>query len=305
VTGDSAGIASILSSVYSGPTADAPCPKCVGDGPTNDGIRGGTCDSGDNAGQTCDVNGQSPNIHFGKTSLDCPPLSGGLIAALPIDLTNTTGTKSKTLTAAQPNCRGAGFTHLKCFCDTCNNNNQETCEDNGDCPDPPGPIGPICGGPRCISGANDGAPCTANSECPGSSCNAPGEPTLPNGCADANCDTSLGGNEYECSAGPFDQFCEPTAQFKSCTVDADCAAFPGNTCTGGKNRPCFPDNGVVGNQVDATGQPDPPVGHQSDPTLASSFCIGPTSSGAVNGVAGIPGLGRLELPGHSTDNGVL
>jgi len=35
----------------------------------------------------------------------------------------------------------------------------------------------------------------------------------------------------------------------------------------------------------------------SNPTLASLFCIGPTTSGSVNSAAGLPGLGRLQLPG--------
>jgi len=55
--------------------------------------------------------------------------------------------------------------------------------------------------------------------------------------------------------------------------------------------------------VNATGHVDVPVSHQSNPTLASLFCIGPTSAGSVNAAAGLPGLGRLELQGHATDNG--
>ena len=41
----------------------------------------------------------------------------------------------------------------------------------------------------------------------------------------------------------------------------------------------------------------------SNPTLAALFCIGPTTSGSVNSAAGLPGLGRLQLTGHSVDNG--
>ena len=43
----------------------------------------------------------------------------------------------------------------------------------------------------------------------------------------------------------------------------------------------------------------------SNPTLASLFCIGPTTSGSVNAAAGLPGLGRLELQGHAIDNGTF
>jgi cysteine-rich repeat protein len=373
----------LISRVYSGPTLSHPCPRCVADTIANDNMRLGTCDSGLNSGQTCDVNGQSPNAHFGRTSLDCPPLGGGLIAALPIDLANTTGTVTRTLTTNHPNCRAAGFTGLKCFCDTCNNPNAEPCDANTDCPDGPDATGApvianVCGGPRCIGGptsgaacsvpatgqcvggANNGANCTVASACPGgfcagatavqcrrcvggtntgaqcnnasqcpggtcpaAACNVPGEPTKPNACTDTNCDLSQGGNEFECSAGPFDQFCQPSATFRSCSSDGDCAGelscsggpnfgaecasdfdCPAGTCepdlcTGGKNRECYPDNGLVGGVVTATGVADIPVNDESDPTLAAEFCIGPTSSGAVNAAAGIPGLGRIELPGHA------
>ena len=67
-------------------------------------MKGGTCDSGDRAGLTCDANGTVANRPvFGRPSLDCPsrevafrgisPL-GGLTAAAPV---------TKTLTAANPN----------------------------------------------------------------------------------------------------------------------------------------------------------------------------------------------------------
>ena len=131
-------------------------------------------------------------------------------------------------------------------------------------------------------------------------CTWPGSPTKPNECDDANC-TPTTGNEGVCTAGPFEQFCGPTATFAGCTTDADCAPYPGNTCSVGKLRGCFTDNGTVAATVNATGLAEPPVNGQSNPTLAALFCIGPTGSGAVNGVAGLPGLGRLELPGHTRE----
>ena len=67
-------------------------------------------------------------------------------------------------------------------------------------------------------------------------------------------------------------------------------------------RDCF-DNGEIGDTVTASGEAIAPVNHQSDPTIASLFCVGPTSSAAVNNAAGLPGLGRLELRGHATDDG--
>jgi hypothetical protein len=108
-------------------------------------------------------------------------------------------------------------------------------------------------------------------------------------------------NDHICASGPTEQFCGPVETFRGCTTNTDCTRA-GDTCSISRNRDCF-DNGVVGDVVAATGQPDPPSGHQSDPTLAALFCVGPTTAPAVNSAAGLPGLGRLELQGHSTDNG--
>ena len=372
-SGTAATTANLISRVYTGPNPN-PCPKCIGDGPANDGIRAGTCDTGPNMGLTCDVNGTSPNLFWGSTSLDCPPIPGAQVASLPINLSNSTGTRTVTLTSASPNCRAPGFTTNKCFCDTCDNLAATPCMTNADCV----AVGAtVCGGRRCIGGTNNGtacsltcaggtnvgAPCTVTSECPGSSCtsnsqcpggacNVPGAATAFNQCTDTVCsptNTCLGGanqngncsvasecpggsciagNEGTCSGGPFDQFCGPNATFQGCASDPDCAAqnncvggtnagaacigassCPGGgscqskvggtqeTCSIGRFRDCFLDNGVVGGTVNATGVAQAPVHDVSNPTLAALFCIGPTTSGSVNGAAGLPGLGRLELPG--------
>ncbi len=84
-TGSAASSVQLISRVSTGPNPN-PCPKCIGDGPKNDGIRSGTCDVGPNHGLTCDINGTSPNAFWGSTSLDCPPDSAAVIAALPINL---------------------------------------------------------------------------------------------------------------------------------------------------------------------------------------------------------------------------
>ncbi len=208
----------------------------------------------------------------------------------------------------EPELSRAGLHGLKCFCDTCNNGAQETCDDNTDCPDPAGPIGAICGGARCIGGGNAGAACTTGTECPGGACGRPGAATAPNQCDDATC-TGDGGNEGTCSGGPFELFCSPVETYRGCTTNADCP-FLGDTCSLGQFRDCYTDNGALTESVSATGVADPPTtagdGHnEADPELASLFCVGPTSSSAVNGAGGIPGLGRLELPGHAIDNSTL
>lgn len=296
-TGTSAGTASLTSRVFSGPTLAVPCPQCVGDGTANDGTKGGTCSAGLHAGAPCDRSGSSPNAAFGPTSLDCPPLIGGVIGTLPIDLSNTTGTKSRTLSAANPSCRAIGFTDKKCQCDTCNNTAATPCSSNSDCT---AAGATICGGRRCAGGANNGTACAVASECPGGACTVPGQATAANQCDDAVCSPD-GGNEGTCAGGPFEQFCSPTETFRGCTSSAECE-FPGDSCSLGKNRDCF-DSGDIGDAVTATGQADTPTNHESDPTLAALFCIGPVSSSAVNGAAGLPGLGRLQLQGHATDNG--
>jgi hypothetical protein len=302
-----------------------------------------------------------------------------LVAALPINLTNSTGTETRTVSTANPICNAPGFSSFRCLCDTCNNLAGTPCGTNAECI----AVGAtVCGGRRCVGGTNNGtacsltcaggtnvgAPCTvttqcpgssctSNSQCPGGACTVPGQATKPNDCSDAVCSptntcvgganqsancnvasecpggTCAAGNEGLCASGPFEQFCGPNATFQGCNADSGCASM--NACVGGTNvgancnvnsqcpsgscqskvggppeacvigkfRECFLDNGTIGNAVNATGFVDVPANHQSDPILASLFCIGPTSSGSVNAAAGLPGLGRLELQGHATDNG--
>ncbi len=304
-SGASATTATLISRVYSGPTQDAPCPKClvgaVDSDTPNDGNRGGTCTAGQRSGKACDVNGTSPNASWQSTSLDCPPLIGGLIASLSIDLSNTTGTKTRTTTAANPLCRGPGWNTgtYHCQCDTCDTAAAEPCRADSDCP-----ATHICGGKRCASGTNAGAPCAANSACPLSACTTPGAATAANQCdggpGSGDCVADAGTpspNDRICSSGPFETFCGPVETFRGCSSDGDCT-FAGDTCSVGRFRDCF-DNGVVNETVTATGVQSAPVNDQADPTLAALFCIGPTSSSSVNSAAGLPGLGRLELGGHA------
>ena len=63
-------------------------------------------------------------------------------------------------------------------------------------------------------------------------------------------------------------------------------------------RACYPDNGVIGAAVHASGAPDVPVADTADPLLASLFCLAPSSSATLNTLFGLPGLGRSELDFH-------
>ncbi len=313
-SGDAATTALLTSHVYNGLAIDNPCPRCVGDTTVNDGLAGGTCDGGPHQGDACDGNGTIPSRpDFGTTSLDCPPPAGGVIATLPIDLSNRTAPVTKTLSTSSPNCTGSAGD--KCLCDTCNNVNADPCFTNADCPMSGGSPG-ICGSKRCVSGANAGAPCTTPSECPGGSCARIGEPTKPSGCTD---DTTMPGNrvmecadggdgEGACTIGPTDQNCTLASGHaqRGCTSDANCGGGVGS-CESIPRR-CFLTGGgtfqAAGKNdgtdtLTAVGQADAPVNDVSNPTLAAVFCVGPTSAPAVNNVAGLPGPSRVTIKGQA------
>ena len=177
---------------------------------------------------------------------------------------------------------------------------------DAECSDPPGPIGPICGGKRCLGGANAGAACTVNSECPGGGlCGVPGE-TQPNACAE---DTSTplsgclpaGGNEGICADGPMDKSCAPPEQYQSCFGAGDC---PITASCIAKTRECFPDNGVVGGSITAQGAIDPPLDASSAPTLGSVSCAPASAASVVNIAFGFPRPGTRDLEGDRAGHSV-
>ncbi len=301
-----AGTSVLSSRVFNGPSVSEPCPRCVGDGMALDGVAGGTCSSGARSGLSCDASGSAANPVWGATSLDCPPIAVNKIADLQLGLSTTTGVAVRTLSAASPTCRAPGFGGQKCHCDTCNNAAATPCASNTDCT----AVGATtCGGKRCLGGSNNGAACSVASECPsGGTCAVPGAATAPNACAGGVGDCVAGdnapatsANDRICLTGPVDQHCGPTETFRSCTTGADCT-FPGDTCSVLRSRECY-GNGSVGETVTASGQVDAPVNHQSEPTSAAVFCLGPTDSAALNGAVGLPGLARLELQMRVVNNG--
>jgi len=264
-----------------------PCPRCSA----------GTCGSGPRSGQPCTVHGQ--NALFGyDVSLDCPPTASSAGTARS-ELLLTTSPQTATLTAASPNCVGAGFSNLKCACSTCNNLAATPCMVHGDCPDnPPGTPG-ICGGPRCLAGSsNAGAPCVVSGDCQGGTCGTPGEPTIPNKCTDAICTPNTppdGGsiNEGVCASGPFSGHCsgEP---FRVCADNAHCA--PGDICVDLEGRACFTGNGQLGASVSVDGLAAAPVDGIAEPLIGGLSCLGPTGAGGINAIYGLPGLERTTLP---------
>jgi hypothetical protein len=317
-TGESASVPHLIARVFLGSSTEHPCARCLGDVTPNDGIRNGTCDAGLDMSAGCDVNGTSPDEIFGSTSLDCRPDSSPN-GTLPINATSTTGTATMTLSAASPNCRGAGSSGAKCMCDTCATLAAEPCGSSADCP-----AGRICGGKRCVSGPSAGSPCTVNSQCPSGFCSIPGELTMPNACFSMTgfdgCQ-AIGGNKGICAEGPFDQFCVPTATMIGCTGDDDCLTY--RSCVGGsraghvckvasdcpngscdaehcssKARSCFLDGGVIGGSISAEGQVATPVNDAADPKVGAVFCLNPVGASSVNLTAGLPGPFRAQLPLH-------
>ncbi len=311
--GDMALSGALESTFFAASSLDLQCPRCLGDGAANDGVRGGTCSDGANSGQSCDVNGQG-NPHLGPTSLDCPPSTA--LATRTNELDADTGSHTVTLTNASPNCTEFGFTSFKCLCSTCNDATAEPCATNADCPEsPPGTAG-ICGGTRCLGGANVGTPCVANSECPSSSCEVPGKATRPNACSNGVCVTGTGTDEGQCQIAPTDSMCSTAthevclscSDFRVCSNDArkvcvTSADCPGGTCVqdtcASKRRECFLDNGAVNGSVTATGSKTTPIGGEWNVTLANPpTCFPHTGVSYIDEGAGLPGLSRFKLSGH-------
>lgn len=260
--------------------AEQPCPRCVA----------GVCDSGPRAGMACTVQGHSA-LFDDDLSLDCPPPDEHFEATTVV-LPLATGAQALTLEGASPACQGVGFTGLRCMCDTCNHPGMAPCHTHADCPEsPPGTPG-ICGGLRCLSPAGLlGTPCGTPADCGGGICGAPGVATKPNACASGSCSPTAGG-EGACATGPFDGSCEPAEPFRSCSAASDCPA-PGDACVF-TARDCYPDDGLLGASVVATGAPDVPAGGTFAPGLAGLACVPPTGS-FYSTIEGLPGLGRATI----------
>ena len=295
----------LTSLVHTGLTVDHPCPTCDGDPGLDDGLPGGTCNGGASPGAPCDADGVSPL--FGRTSFDCFPAPASNIGALPITFKDAnTGSTTVSTSASSPNCTAFGFTSSKCYCDTCDTAAAEPCRSNADCP-----MGNTCGGLRCLVDApTPGAQCS--SEGTGSDpacCSEPtctsgtigtcghlGEATKPNACSNGVCLVSglEGQDDARCQNSPSDNLCSVDT-FRSCITTNDCRPpAEGGTCgscSAGmqncilKRRECFRST------VTKNGTAGIPNG-----AYVGNFCIAPTGSSAVNGVAGLPGLGTLRLP---------
>lgn len=296
-------VSRLAAKVYNGEEVDTPCPTCVGDATANDDVQGGTCTGGARDGLGCDANATVPGRpDFGVTSLDCPLPPGALVATLAIDGSSSTEPVTRTLTTDSPRCGLAAGG--RCLCDTCNGPGAEPCSTNADCPASGGAPG-ICGGRRCLSGTNAGAPCVAASVCAGGGfCGRAGEPTWPHVCYGSEgygtCTDPDGDGDGECEEGPIVTTCTAPHAQRMCTSHSQCA--PG-TCEV-SNRRCFLTGGLEAmpgtNTLVAYGAADPPLKDGASPILASAFCIPPTGTPSTNNVLGLPGPGRASIATHLT-----
>lgn len=303
---------------------DATCATCENDTMRNDGHRDGTCSGGVRNGKPCDSNGRSFPA-FGDTSLDCPLAEGSLgqetRAIFPL---TTDDPAALVLGTASPFCTAPGFSGVRCFCNTCNDEAQTPCSSNADCP----AAGPVCGAKRCMGGENAGALCSNNSSCPGSSCNWPGQPTQPNQCTD---DANIPGDgtgqcqDGRCLEAPADaSVCGPSAGHISCLENEDCEAFfscdgglrdgescdpmnaaadcAGSSCVSDvclvRNRACFGE-GTLGDTIDATGGVTAIGSYDWNVTIGAVGCAGAAAQ-PIASIIGLPGPSTFQIEGRLT-----
>lgn len=286
--------ANLRSVVYLGETVTVPCPVCGGtcDAPggsagtpcifdtdcdsssgsgdgvcanfdpvAGDGERGGTCVLGRSGGESCDIMGINrsfPNPGGGGLSLDCAPSTGKNVSGTGLRINLATGTSEVSLNSNVP-C--SFFGSQRCPCAYCGNDRTATCSTNADCDE-----GVTCG--------------TLSFQAP-----------QPDNCSGECVPTEENPLNGVC-VGDFSKFCDGALKsngepFVSCLTDADCintdcGPQSCGTCTAQIQKRCFLPT------ITAVGSPN-----QEFPIGASVFCIAETSSSGINGVAGLPGPGRV------------
>jgi|GEM_PF-1999191 len=334
--------ANLRTQVFLGISTTAPCPECGGkcsddaasicvfdsdcvagtcllDPVRGDGVRGGVCRNGRNAGLDCDVAAVNtsfpalPNEPGGAGySLDCLPDGGKNVSGsgLVIKLVQTTGTTK--LDFNVPCGNGSEY----CPCRQCSTDNTVSCNSDAECASQPGgcsvePKFHCSGNADCV-GVNAGTclsikrcslatgkSCTTNTDCASASLgscdpstcssNGAGGFPEPNSCDNLDC-SDIGGGEGQCTTGPDGKSCDAVVRaggqgVLSCNTNDDCAeeavGVPAGNCELVERRKCFLDP-LVG-----TGQASPTA-----PIGAAVFCVPPTSAASINSVAGLPGPGR-------------
>ncbi|HYC00807.1 MAG TPA: DUF4215 domain-containing protein [Candidatus Limnocylindrales bacterium] len=302
---------------------------CNDDPVRDDGVRGGVCIEGRNAGTACDVNGINTTFPGRENqepggagySIDCFPDTGKNVSGsgLTIQLTQTTGAAE--LGFEVP----CGNGDLLCPCRVCTSDNSVPCDSNADCASQPGTCQVsnkfTCGnnadcasvdtGPclnpgikRCDKATSK--TCTTNADCVAtnlgscnlSSCSANGSGVFPqpNDCEGNQCNDQ-GNGEGECATGPDTLTCDgiirPNGKgILTCNTNEDCSPAVVGRDVG--NCTIVERRKCFTDPIVASGDPDP-----SAPVGAATFCIPPTSNSGINSVAGLPGPGRVTNQARS------
>lgn len=259
-----------------------PCPVCTGDGPSNDGIRAGTCSGGVRNTQSCDVNATHPD--FGPTSFDCPPTvaanvtGGGLSLALRF----SSGTQSLSggIASIDAPAQCASGT---CLCGECSGDATVGCNSDTDCSDLG--VGTCTGTTHAASRQDScGTACTA--------VDAGGIGTCTGGPVTSFCDGALradGRGILPCTPDNGDDMTPGTVD-----DDGDCRALD-SICGDGSEGACgyctlSPVRSCFGPSISATGVPG-----IFNSEGVSAFCTAATSNVGVNSAGGLPGPGKVRL----------
>lgn len=301
---------------------------CLLDPVARDGERGGVCygiqaSDGANTGKSCDV--QSRNESFPARSfatggagysLDCFPFDEKNISGsgLKIDLTQTTGDVS--MGSDVPCGRNP---NIKCPCKMCSFDVTVACQTDADCAAQPNTCSTATG-VQCVDDTScavvdagtcnsDGrctksttTRCTIDGDCKGifggtckaSTCDSNGSGTTPqpNQCSNLVCSATDGTlTQGICNAGPVTSTCDGVLRANgkgilTCSSDNACKpeviGIDGGSCALVEARSCFLDPIIAS----GTAAPNDSVG-------VAAFCIPPTGSSGINGVAGLPGPARV------------
>ena len=256
----------IFTSSTNAGTQSKPCPTC----------EAGSCSGGARDTLACTVNGIHPT--FGPTSYDCQP-DGAQVAGTGAQIALEISDEPADLVAVK-SCDRFPADPLKCQCRACTLDGTVPCNTDADCA-------------AVLAGV-----CESNGT---------GTQTNPNGCNDAECDVDPATGADICGDGPDAMYCDglirarggqngviTCADNTDCdTLDAECPGGDCGDCTLVQPRPCFPNDAASGDStINASELTNSGAEHA---VLGTTFCIPPTTSGAVNGAGGIPGPGKVLI----------
>jgi hypothetical protein len=283
--------------VYLGDSLFMPCPYCEGDVVAEDGVRDGTCVTGANDGEACDVdavNRTFPAPGGGGASLDCFPSVGHNVSGTGRNLSLDASTGSSALGSSVV-C-GILLPTLQiieaCHCGVCSDDasSRTPCSTNGDC-------GTCTANVDCADGGAGGI-CDASGRC---ECVRFGnfEPR-PNSCIGERRCVDVGASDGvgECEEGPVDRFCDGVVRaggdgFVNCLTNADCApeaiGMDAGNCLLAKTRPCFLDT------IIATGSSG-----SASAVAAANVCVPPLAGAGLNTIIGLPGPARVSAEFETT-----